>query len=193
MNFRDCRSVQFNVNLSLMSIENQITRFLLNELSMLISSCLIGLFEENKRTVKRANFEKIKNRQVFFSFFYSLGLMYIQSIDHLFVSLSLARISIEEEDDERRCIGRGVNVVFFFFFSLFLADANVVLPSMCYFLLTVGWRSFFFFVFFCRLPSGSLDQWPRKAREREKERREACHCSFFFILSERTTTKEMSG
>jgi hypothetical protein len=66
--------------------------------------------------------------------------------------------------DERSCIRRGVNFVFFFFFSLFLAADNVVLPSMCYFLLTVGWRSF---SSFCLLPSVSLDQWPRKERERE--------------------------
>ena len=95
--------------------------------------------------------------------------MNIQSIDHLFVFLSVCLPSlsrISTEDDERRCIGRGVNVVFFFF-SLFLAAANVVLPSMCYFLLTVGWRSFFFVDY---RPSALTSG--RERREREKEERE---------------------
>jgi hypothetical protein len=37
-------------------------------------------------------------------------------------------------------------------FSLFLAADNVVLPSMCYFLLTVGWRSFSFLSITVRQP-----------------------------------------
>lgn len=47
------------------------------------------------------------------------------------------------------------------------------------------------FVFFF-LSTTVRQPWPVAAK-RERKRSEPCHCSFSFILSERTTTKEMSG
>lgn len=137
--------------------------------------------------------------------FFSFSAMYIEKQIHRkknaqtiysFLFYKIDRSNENIDDDERSCIHRGVNFVFFFFFfslSLFLtADkTSRILPSMCYFLLTVGWRS----CFFSRLSflSTTVRQpWPVAAK-RERKRSEPCHCSFFSILSERTTTKEMSG
>lgn len=172
-------------------------RFSLNETSLLVSHLLIGNFEENKRTVKRANYEKIKISTSVFSssasihWDWCISQRWISNLSTICSFLSLSRISTE--DDERRCIGRGVNVVFFFF-SLFLAAANVVLPSMCYFLLTVGWRSFFFVDYRpSALTSGRERREGEKRREKEGDVRHVIVLSSPFSANGRRRKKWVDG
>ncbi len=116
---------------------------------------IISFFKDNPLKARQTIFPKLN----FDNFFFSLPLMYIENmnteyIDHLFVSLS----------NERSCIRRGVNFVFFSFFSFSCRRTT----SSCRQCVTFFWQSIGVrFSSFCLLPSVSLDQWPRKERERE--------------------------
>jgi hypothetical protein len=84
---------------------------------------------------------------------FPLPLIYIHTHEHLFFSLFVSSIYTQTRTQGEEG-SHGVNFVFFS--PDIVVAAAAAPPSMCYFLLTVGWRSF--------SSSVGLDQWPRKER-----------------------------
>jgi hypothetical protein len=128
---------------------------------------------KNYRTIwKKSVFSKF----IFDDFFSLIGSDVNRNKHEYIIHRRFVRFFIEYTD----MMNAAVFVVALILFSsslVSLAADNVVLPSMCYFLLTVGWRSFSFFVYYVRRP------WPVAAkREREK-----WAMSLFFLLHSQWT------
>ena len=86
---------------------------------------------------------------------------------HLFAPLSFLLFRICKHD-ERRCIRRRVNIVFFSFsFSFFFSHPLPPTMLSCRQCVTFFWQSVGVRFLFCRLPSVGLDQWPPKESEEE--------------------------